>query len=765
MTLNQKQPLKPIPPHRIETGKDVEFLRMIDESLDIAIAILDENLTYRYISKGVFAHLGLPEDSLKVGQSIQDCHELMYQRGIISKNGLSELEFEKGVSKTGVPLQKNVTRLENGNVAEFQRIPLPSGHIISVASDITDLFRKDKLIETSLEIGNAGYWTYDFATKKYELSLTLNNYFSAEERKNVQENGIIMTIHPDDRHIFRTALDNIVSTNDRFVIKFRNVSSRLGIRWGESIGQLIRDQAGRPQTLRVFVKDVTNDHDISEALRLEKEKAEAASQAKSEFLANMSHEIRTPMNGIMGMAELLTKTQLDETQFEYVDLINSSANALLNIINDILDLSKIEAGELAITARPFKLQNAINDVAALLLPKAREKGLELLVNFGPNISNNYLGDAGRIRQVLLNLIGNAIKFTHKGKVIIDVTAQTGNSAFDQLSLKVTDTGIGISEDKIKEIFHKFTQADGSTTRIYGGTGLGLSISKQIAELMRGEIKAQSSPHQGSVFEFLLPLMHLNADASTTTLQETPGEKLPLVETTIKLTLTEDTHTQNEREKTELTPPPPMPIIERPTPAVAPIVKDVEILVADDYALNQTVVHHILKESRYTPTFANNGKEAFTLYASSPSKYAMILMDITMPVMDGYEATAAIRAFSTKNKIAHTPIIALTSHALIEDREKCLSSGTDDYLSKPVGQESLLACLNKWQGRVIENEKSPEAELILELEPKTAVPHIAQTKSATTESVSTEAIENAVDTNEPDPLEQIASGLVQKEVAA
>jgi len=236
-----------------------------------------------------------------------------------------------------------------------------------------------------------------------------------------------------------------------------------------------------------------------------KDKAIAASQAKSEFLANMSHEIRTPMNGILGMAELLSNSDVTERQQDFLNVINKSASALLTIINDILDFSKIEANAFELDHMAFDLKSSINDVTSILSMKAQEKGLELVINYPSSMCRGFIGDAGRLRQVLTNLLGNAIKFTEKGHITIDVDVAEPRNGISFINISVQDTGIGIEPDKIKSVFNKFTQADGSTTRMYGGTGLGLSISKAIIEMMDGRISVESTFGKGSNFSFKIPL--------------------------------------------------------------------------------------------------------------------------------------------------------------------------------------------------------------------------------------------------------------------
>jgi signal transduction histidine kinase/AmiR/NasT family two-component response regulator len=412
----------------------------------------------------------------------------------------------------------------------------------------------------------------------------------------------------------------------------------------------------------------------SKQLEEAKLKAEAASHSKSEFLANVSHEIRTPMNAILGMTELALTSEPTAEQKRYFTTVKSSADALLQIIDDILDFSKIEAGKLDLHPISFKLRDTMNDTLEVLAARAAEKDIELACQVSNRVPDLVVGDANRLRQVLMNLVGNAIKFTDKGEVFVTVeaTGDTDSQSSQQsdgnlnVHFVVTDTGIGIPKEKQEVIFESFVQADGSMTRRYGGTGLGLAICSQLVKLMGGRIWVESQVGRGSSFHFIVKL---RPDLRS------GGEQKPAEEVFKKSS------------------------------------RSVRVLLAEDNEINQKVALEFLKMRGHEVRIANNGKEV--LEALGAEAFEIILMDVQMPVMDGFQATATIRE-KERSTGQHIPIIAMTGYAMKGDRQRCLDAGMDGYICKPIRSQELFEIVESFTDTT-SKEKDALAPLLLDNE--------------------------------------------------
>jgi two-component system sensor histidine kinase/response regulator len=397
----------------------------------------------------------------------------------------------------------------------------------------------------------------------------------------------------------------------------------------------------------------------TEKTRAASELVLAASRAKGEFLANMSHEIRTPMNGVIGMIDLLGHTELTAEQRELTDTIKTSADSLLAIINDILDFSKIEAGKMTIETVAFDLREIAQGAVKLLSPRTQAKGIGLRCSIHPDVPAEVAGDPSRLRQILLNLIGNAAKFTEQGEVLLEVAPRGTVEGELTLNFSVRDTGIGMSEEAQKGLFQSFAQAELSTTRRFGGTGLGLAISRKLVELMGGSIGVTSAMGKGSTFWFNLPFGQQRASG--------PAPNAPVAK----------------------------PELRNGGPPAAPLPapNGMSILLAEDNKINQLVAAKQLKRLGYENIkVAGNGLEAVTAWQQG--NYPLILMDCQMPEMDGYTAAQKIRELERNRNLPHSWIIAMTANAMQGDRELCLAAGMDDYLSKPVGGNDLKTAIEK-----------------------------------------------------------------------
>ncbi|MCO7225229.1 ATP-binding protein [Pleionea sp. CnH1-48] len=395
------------------------------------------------------------------------------------------------------------------------------------------------------------------------------------------------------------------------------------------------------QLTQTYNNMIAAHYERQEALEQARQLSEAAAQAKSDFLATMTHEIRTPLNGVLGANELLMQSSLNKEQQEYVHLIKSSGTLLLAVVNDILDFSKIEAGKLELSKESIELKDILTDVSSIFQFDANHKGLSLFVNLPTESIPPLWGDGIRIRQIMINLLNNAVKFTDTGHIEVKLVIKEKSATRILIQISVVDTGIGIEADKIDLLFEKFTQADSSTTRKYGGTGLGLSICKELIELMEGEITVSSRPGQGTQF---------NIDLA-----------FPIVD-----------------EK-----------ISAPTPAAPlPSTKSLSILIAEDTEVNRIIITKILQTQGHEALCVNNGQEAVEIL--SRENFDLIIMDCQMPVMDGFEATRQIRKMNKD-----IPIIALTAGATQETKDRCLASGMDLFLTKPIAPHLLQEALSSF----------------------------------------------------------------------
>jgi signal transduction histidine kinase/ActR/RegA family two-component response regulator len=531
-------------------------------------------------------------------------------------------------------------------------------------------------VSLAARAAGVGIWDYDVLKNELIWDTQMFCLYGIHPQKNaLPYDAWQARVHPEDRQRgheeVRRALEGIKDYDTEFRIIWLDGSVH-SIR---GLATVERDASGQALHMIGTNWDITVQKEVADELRKTNRELEAATRravdlaaesasanaAKSQFLANMSHEIRTPMNGVIGMAGLLMETGLTPEQKEYAETVRSSGESLLAVINDILDFSKIEAGKLDLEILDFTLPAVLESARQLLWVQAKEKGLQLICRVGPDVPLWLRGDFGRLRQILLNLGGNAVKFTPAGEVVIRACLDREDERSAVIRFSVEDAGIGISQERQAHIFSPFTQADGSTTRKYGGTGLGLTISRQLVALLGGQIGVESEPGKGSKFWFTAVFEKTPAELRGA---DSPNSVAPVLEK-------EEATGGDSRS----------------------LVRRGRILIAEDNIVNQKVALSILKKLGYQADAVANGQEV--LAALRSIAYDLVLMDCQMPEMDGYEAAALIRESQSGLCNPQIPIIALTASAMKGDRDKCLLMGMSDYIAKPVKSTTMAAALEKW----------------------------------------------------------------------
>src|SRR6059058_6178342 len=697
-------------------------------------------------------------------------------------------------------LKKQVERLEASR-STFELMVDRNDKLLSRQLEQTqrqaeELNRINLLSDSALDLANAGYW---------HLPLDNSGWYNSSERA-----ARILGDPPSPGHRYRldkwaehvregdeaiakvtaenfaAAIAGTIPVYDVTYACKRPIDGR--VVWIHALGHVVKDANGKPTDMYGVVQDITAFKQLETELRLAMQKAEDATKAKSAFLANMSHEIRTPMNAIIGLSYLALKTPLNPKQRDYVSKVHNAGTSLLSIINDILDFSKIEADKLDIETTDFELDEVISMVTTLTAQKAHDKGLEFLIQVAPAIPEQLLGDPLRLGQILINFVNNAIKFTERGEIglNIDLLERTGDKV--QLKFSVRDTGIGMTREQAAKLFQPFSQADMSTTRKHGGTGLGLSISRKLAELMGGRVWLESEPGVGSTFNFTIWLeaglttgsgkmipeelsrLHVlivddNAvareilqeplsamasrvdtvasgkEALAAIIEKDPAEPYDIVFMDWRMPGMDGLQTSRHIKSDETLKHPPAIVLvtafgreevreeaerlQLEGFLVKPVTKSMivdtlvnvfahegeaatvtangeqamrlrgaRILLTEDNDINQQIAIELLEGTGATVTVANNGREALDLLSNGPQPppFDVVLMDLQMPEMDGYQATAKLRSDA---RFAALPIIAMTAHATIDERQRCLASGMNDHISKPIDPSALFETVARY----------------------------------------------------------------------
>lgn len=607
-----------------------------------------------------------------------------------------DVPIRSGGQMVGVICHEHIGPMRTWTLEE-QHFAVSVANTLTLALEAADRKKVEQALRTSegrlamtVQSTNIGIWDWDLSSNDVYFSHEWKRQLGYEDHEfanSFQEWEC--RVHPEDHERALGAIEAYLNGRVEALENEHRLRHKDGsYRWILARGTIIRNEGALSSRMVGIHIDVTDRKAAEEVLRQAKDAAEAASRAKSQFLANMSHEIRTPMNGVLGLAELLLRYPLNEKERHLTQSIHRSGSVLLAIINDILDFSKIEAGKLQLEAIPFEVRRTFEEALAVSSSTAEQKGLRLSCQIDPQIPSALIGDPTRLRQIIVNLVSNAVKFTEQGTVTVSAELTETSEGRSGLSVSVTDTGIGISLEAQSNIFDAFSQADGSTTRKYGGTGLGLAIVKQLVTLMGGTIELQSRPGEGTCFRFTV---YCKSAAMPT---QRPPESFAVP------AACGETVSDQRPVKTG----------------------DVRILLVEDNPVNREVACGMLEVLHCRIDTAENGREA--LDAIAKTDYALVFMDCQMPEMDGLTATKLIRAREAERtgqagdsagaSPTRLPIVALTAHAMQGDREQCLSAGMDDHLSKPftlVQLEHMLSrWLPNWPGRDVSQRTIPAGSI-------------------------------------------------------
>jgi PAS domain S-box-containing protein len=821
------------PKRRLRSNE--QLFRSIFENAQIGISVFGIGRREHYSNRAMSEMLGYSEDELSRLEKWDEITHPDDRIGCAERyTALLRGEREKDEYEQRFVAREGSIVFVNGRFTLLRDAQGKPEYVIALTEDITerkaaeDLIRKGDeelrranfLAETALELTRAGYWHVPLdGSGWYNSSQRRVSVFgdipSPEHRYRLDD----MFAHAEEadesagkaaRTAFNAALEGAAKYDTVFAYK-RPIDGH--ITWVHALGHVLKDTDGKPTDMYGVSQDITEFKRLEMELSTAKKTAEAATKAKSDFLANMSHEIRTPMNAILGMTHLALKTDLTTKQRDYLTKVKAAAQSLLAIINDILDFSKIEAGKLDMEKTDFRLEEVIAHVSSMVCQKAHDKNLEFLIACSQDILTNLVGDPLRLGQILINLVGNAVKFTEKGEIVLTIASLEKVGDRVNLKFSVRDTGIGMTPEQSARLFQAFSQADSSTTREYGGTGLGLSISKRLIEMMGGNIWVESQYGAGSTFHFtawfgvgasdvkrrlLIPdiagirvlvvddnqqardiltdflkaleLRVVSTSSGEEAIRELAaadgedpyqlvmvdwqmpdinglqashiikrGDRLKHVPKLIMVTAFGRDDLQAEAGESGidgylLKPITPSTlydtlvelfgVVDREAD-VSHVVKSastlhdangIRILLVEDNEMNQQVATELLESAGATVKIANHGAEAVRILTEDdqPPPVDIVFMDLQMPEMDGFTATKLLRAHPRTHKI---PIIAMTAHAVVEERQRCLEVGMNDHITKPIDPDALFATLMRWaeprvKARPIRREPAPAPGVIL-----------------------------------------------------
>lgn len=633
-----------------------DFEYFVNDSADF-ICIVNTYFYFKVINPAFTKVLGYTKEELLVKPFLDFVH-----RDDLEK---TQVKIELLSTKNATVDFENRFVKKNGSIVYLQwkaNFNITNNLIYAIARDNTEiretqekLLTSEKSLNEAQRIAKIGSWDFNLITQKLEWSNELYEIFEIKQNFNKSKlySKYLSRFLPKDVEELNIKIGNSIAKNVPYEMEHQIILRNKKIKWAYCTGLPIADDKKNVIALRGVVQDITQKKQIDENIKA-KEKAEAANKAKSDFLANMSHEIRTPLNAIVGFTDLLLKSNFDKDQLEYLVTVNESANTLMDIINNILDFSKIESGKLELINEEIDAFELCHQIINLFKFEATQKKIDLIIEINKNVPQYIVGDSFRLKQILVNLLSNAMKFTETGHIKLIVNQIAEKDGLSNITFSVKDTGIGIKMQNQEKIFQSFVQADSTTTRKYGGTGLGLAISNQLLGLKKSELQLCSTFGEGSDFFFSVEFK-----------KAARKQQIHNLKTVIS--------NQNKME-------------------FSTVHNNVKILIAEDNKVNMLLAKTLVNRLFTSCTIieATNGYDAVLLVKEE--KPDIILMDIQMPIQNGYDATIEIREI---NEVKHIPIIALTAGVLNGEKEKCLEYGMSDYITKPIIQSELEQVLFRW----------------------------------------------------------------------